>query len=103
MRNSTINHPPKHSTKLLNSDIVTDHKVCDMKSTLAITAVLTAAALMAVFSTTTLAFADESETNTEQKLKQKNVGSGESFNSNCGTNQIDTIAAVVACAGAAIP
>jgi hypothetical protein len=32
---------------------------------------------------------DESETNTEQKLKQENVGSGESTNFNCGENTID--------------
>ena len=31
---------------------------------------------------------DESETNTEQNLKQKNVGSGDSTNNNCGTNAI---------------
>jgi hypothetical protein len=36
-----------------------------------------------------MAFADESETSTEQELKQKNVGSGESTNDNCGTNSID--------------
>ena len=44
-----------------------------------------------------MAFADESETETEQELKQKNVGSGESFNDNCGQNLIDS-AAVTACA-----
>lgn len=33
---------------------------------------------------------DESETNTEQKLKQKNVGSGASTNFNCGENSIDS-------------
>ena len=33
---------------------------------------------------------DESETNTEQKLKQENVGSGESTNFNCGENSIDS-------------
>jgi hypothetical protein len=31
-----------------------------------------------------MAYADESETSTEQELKQKNVGSGESTNTNCG-------------------
>ena len=36
-----------------------------------------------------MAFADESETETEQELKQKNVGSGESVNDNCGQNLID--------------
>jgi hypothetical protein len=41
---------------------------------------------------------DESETNTEQEIKQKNVGSGESTNNNCALNSIDTTtAATVAC------
>jgi hypothetical protein len=41
---------------------------------------------------------DESETNTEQSIKQKNVGSGESTNNNCAQNVIDTLAAAtVAC------
>ena len=54
---------------------------------LTIAAILTAATLTGIFSTS--AFADESETNTEQALKQKNVGSGESTNFNCGENSID--------------
>ena len=33
---------------------------------------------------------DESETNTEQKLKQENVVSGQSTNFNCGENSIDS-------------
>jgi hypothetical protein len=33
---------------------------------------------------------DESETNTEQEIKQKNVGSGESTNNNCDANLIDS-------------
>jgi hypothetical protein len=113
-----------------------------MKTFIAIAAVLTAAALMAIVSTTPLAAlaerdydmkdddgygkdhdrkdykdnddkygkdhdrkdykdrdgkdrkefypGDTSETNTEQNLKQKNVGSGSSTNINCGTNNIDT-------------
>jgi hypothetical protein len=36
------------------------------------------------------AYSDDSETNTEQRLKQKNVGSGESSNFNCGENLIDS-------------
>ena len=55
--------------------------------------ILTIAALAAVlvagvFATTQLAFADESETKTEQEIKQKNVGSGASTNVNCGDNDI---------------
>ena len=58
-------------------------------------AVLAAAALTGIFSTSTLAAyatyegGDESETNTEQEIKQKNVGSGESTNNNCALNSID--------------
>ena len=46
------------------------------KKSIAITAVL-AALLSVVAISTPMAFADESETETEQELKQKNVGSGE--------------------------
>jgi hypothetical protein len=60
----------------------------------AIGAVVFAALIAGIFSTTSMsAYAssdgDESETNTEQGLKQKNVGSGESTNFNCGENSID--------------
>ena len=57
---------------------------------LTIAAILTAAALTGIFSTSAFAYdgGDESETNTEQKLKQKNVGSGDSTNFNCGENDI---------------
>jgi hypothetical protein len=70
-----------------------------MNKTIAIVAVLMAAASTGIFSTNPIAFAqDESETNTEQEIKQKNVGSGESINNNCALNSIDTTtAATVAC------
>ena len=70
-----------------------------MNKTLAIVAVLMAAASTGIFSTNPIAFAQyESETNTEQEIKQKNVGSGESINNNCALNSIDTTtAATVAC------
>jgi len=59
---------------------------------LAIAAIITAAALTGIFSTTpTAAYAgdgDESETSTDQSVKQKNTGSGESTNFNCGENLI---------------
>ena len=73
------------------------------QKTIAIAAVLVAAALMTVVSTAPMAaFAefkggDESETNTEQDLKQKNVGSGDSTNINCGTNNIDTTGSLTTC------
>jgi hypothetical protein len=58
-----------------------------------------AAALIGITSTNPMAFAqDESETNTEQEMKQKNIGSGESTNNNCALNSIDTTTiATVAC------
>jgi uncharacterized membrane protein len=59
------------------------------KKSIAITAVL-AALLSVVAISTPMAFADESETETEQELKQKNVGSGDSVNENCGQNLIDS-------------
>lgn len=43
-------------------------------------------------------YADESETNTEQGLSQENIGSGESINSNCGQNLIDS-SALTDCGG----
>jgi hypothetical protein len=66
------------------------------KKSIAITAVL-AALLSVVAISTPMAFADESETETEQVLKQKNVGSGDSVNDNCGQNLIDS-ASTQACA-----
>ena len=60
------------------------------KKSIAMTAVLAASILSVVAITTPMAFADESETETEQELKQKNVGSGESTNDNCGQNLIDS-------------
>jgi hypothetical protein len=61
---------------------------------LAIAAIVTAAALTGIFSTTPMAAyamggdGDESETNTDQSVKQKNTGSGDSANFNCGQNLI---------------
>ena len=50
-----------------------------------IAAILAAAALSVI--ATPLAYAqDTSETNTDQTIKQKNVGSGESVNFNCAQN-----------------
>jgi hypothetical protein len=69
-----------------------------MNKTLAITTVLLAVTLAGILSTNSVAFAqDDSETNTEQEIKQKNVGSGESTNNNCALNSIDSAAATVAC------
>lgn len=51
-------------------------------------ALLTILVLAGVLVPTPLAYADESETNTEQRLSQKNVGSGGSTNTNCAENAI---------------
>ena len=73
-----------------------------MNKTIVIASVLMAAVLTGILSSTS-AYAtydggDESETNIEQEIKQKNVGSGESRNNNCALNSIDTtLAAAVAC------
>ena len=71
-----------------------------MNKKLAIATVLMAAALTGIFSTSAYATydgGDESETNTEQEIKQKNVGSGESTNNNCALNSIDSALAEVEC------
>jgi hypothetical protein len=53
---------------------------------------LNGAALTGLFATSPLAYAeggDESETSTDQSVKQKNTGSGDSANYNCGQNLIE--------------
>ena len=55
------------------------------------------AEILATSPVTTFAEGDESETNTEQALKQENVGSGASTNFNCGENNIDTLLPIQAC------
>jgi hypothetical protein len=61
-----------------------------MNKTLAIATVLMSAALTGIFSASAYAQGDESETNTEQSIAQKNVGSGESTNNNCALNSIES-------------
>jgi hypothetical protein len=77
------------------------------QKTIAIAAVLMAAVLAGLFATSPLAYAedrdrdkdnhddrdkdkggDESKTSTDQSVKQKNTGSGDSANFNCGENLI---------------
>ena len=54
-------------------------------------AALAAVLVAGVFATTSMAaYADESETSTEQEIKQKNVGSGDSTNVNCADNNINS-------------
>ena len=77
-----------------------------MKKTFVIASVLMAAALTGIFSTSAYATddGDYSGTNTEQEIKQKNVGSGDSTNNNCALNSIDTTtAATVACPVTSLP
>jgi hypothetical protein len=62
---------------------------------LTIAAIVTAAALTGLFVTSPLAYAedrsgDESKTSTDQSVKQKNTGSGDSANFNCGENLIES-------------
>ena len=68
-----------------------------MKTMLTIAAILAVGALVAYAATPPQTFADESETNTEQKLAQENVGSGESTNFNCGRNTIESLLPIQAC------
>ena len=57
---------------------------------------LAASLIAGVFATTPMAayaggdYGDSSETKTEQKIKQKNVGSGDSTNVNCADNDINS-------------
>ena len=58
---------------------------------LPIAAILTAAVLTGILSTapmTVYADSDESETSADQSVKQKNTGSDDSLNFNCGQNLI---------------
>jgi hypothetical protein len=64
---------------------------------LAIAAAVVTLTLIGLVATTPMAYADESETETEQKLKQSNVGSGESTNDNCGQNSIDGFLGITIC------
>jgi hypothetical protein len=72
------------------------------KKSIAMTVVLAASILSVIAISTPMAFADESSTETEQELKQKNVGSGESVNDNCGQNLIDSAAGFTTCARVAV-
>jgi len=51
-----------------------------------IIAAILAAAALSVIATPLVYAQDSSETNTDQTIKQKNVGSGESVNFNCAQN-----------------
>ena len=59
-----------------------------MNKTLVIVTVLMTAAITGIFSTNPITFAqDESETNTEQEIKQKNVCSGWAVCTNIAENR----------------
>lgn len=71
------------------------------KNSIVMTAVLAVSVLSVIAITTPFADAsrgDSSETETEQELKQKNVGSGDSVNDNCGQNLIDSTVGTTVCA-----
>jgi ABC-type spermidine/putrescine transport system permease subunit I len=77
-----------------------------MNKAITIASVLMAAALTGIFSTSAYAThdGDYSGTNTEQEIKQKNVGSGFSTNNNCALNSFKTAtAATVACPVTSLP
>jgi hypothetical protein len=67
-----------------------------MKAIFIVAAIFAVGALVS-YALPTQVFADESETNTEQKLKQSNVGSGASTNFNCGSNDIQSTVPIQAC------
>ena len=75
-------------------------KAVRMKIKMLTIAAILVAALLTGFLSTPMAYADESETSTEQELKQKNIGSGASTNTNCGSNSIDSAIAITLCPGA---
>jgi hypothetical protein len=98
----TINLPIESSIYILNSDIINDDNfVCkSMKSLMSIPTLLTVLVIAAVIALPPLplpisSYSDDSETTTEQRLKQKNVGSGESTNFNCGENLIDSAVSAI--------
>ena len=54
--------------------------------------IVTALHWQGLFATSPIAYAedgDSSETSTDQSVKQKNTGSGDSANSNCGQNLLE--------------
>ena len=59
-----------------------------MIKTIFIAAVLAAAIALSVIATPLIYAQDTSETSTDQDVKQKNTGSGDSVNFNCGENLI---------------
>jgi hypothetical protein len=59
-----------------------------MKTIFVVAAILVVGALVA-YALPTQVYADESETSTEQEIKQKNSGSHASTNVNCGENDPD--------------
>jgi hypothetical protein len=59
-----------------------------MIKTIFIAAVLAAAIALSVIATPLIYAQDTSEPSTDQSMKQKNTGSGESTNFNCGNNLI---------------
>ena len=60
-----------------------------MKTIFVVAAILVVGALVA-YALPTQVYADESETSTEQEIKQKNSGSDASTNVNCGENDINS-------------
>lgn len=73
------------------------------KKSIAIIAVLAASVLIVVAITNPLVYAStESETETEQELRQKNMGGGRLTDDNCGQNVIASDYGITTCAVATI-
>jgi hypothetical protein len=65
---------------------------------LPVVAIMAAAALTGILVTAPMTtYADETETSTDQSVKQKNTGSGDSLNFNCGQNLIQAGVGEQAC------
>ena len=71
---------------------------------LTIAAIITAAALTGILSTSpVLVYAEDTGTSTDQDMRQKNVGSGDSLNFNCAQNLIRAGVDEQACATFPMP
>src|SRR5215207_8051389 len=88
---------PRLSNK---SEISSNQDLDKMRSPL-ILAIITASGILLSYAIlpfqTNGVYAEESETDTEGGLTQENIGSGESINTNCGENTIDSSTSVINC------
>jgi hypothetical protein len=99
----TISLPTESSIFNLNPDIIIDDNSCKaMKSRISIPTMLTVIVVAIILALPPLSplplsassDSDESETNAGQRLREKNLGSGESDNFNCDENMITSASGV---------